>query len=78
MNTTGEGAVAYFTSVSDQGEEEILSLGKMKTFEYRFLRKLREKLKMNEKVKKDPASLLKAIEKESNEIIEKNGNKISY
>jgi hypothetical protein len=42
----GEGSVAYFVEVnSEDGTERAVTLGKLKTFEYRFLRKIREKIK---------------------------------
>ena len=41
----GEGNVVYFCMEEDN-KEVVLSLGKLKTFEYRFYRKIREKIKL--------------------------------
>lgn len=38
----GEGCVAYFVEVDEKGNEKVLNLAKLKTFDYRFFRKLRE------------------------------------
>jgi len=40
----GEGSVVYFSKFEDN-QEEVIQLAKLKTFEYRFLRKLREKIR---------------------------------
>ena len=44
LQESGEGNVVYFACEKD-GVESIQNLGKLKTFEYRFLRKIREKCK---------------------------------
>ena len=44
LQESGEGNVVYF-SCDINGKESIKGLGKLKTFEYRFLRKIREKCK---------------------------------
>ncbi|CDW83272.1 UNKNOWN [Stylonychia lemnae] len=41
----GEGAVIYFVQNYEQNSERVISLGKLKTLEYRIFRKLREKLR---------------------------------
>jgi len=41
----GEGNVVYISMLEEDKHEEVISLAKLKTFEYRVLRKLREKLK---------------------------------
>ena len=46
VDEEGEGNVVYISSCDKDGHhEEVISLAKLKTFEYRVLRKLREKLK---------------------------------
>ena len=66
----GEGSVIYF-SKNYLGKEQVIQLCKLKTFEYRFLRKLREKIKQ---LKKFPTNTKeKTINKiffESEEILE--------
>jgi len=49
---------------------EIVSMGKLKTFEYKFFRKMREKLKYFIKHKGSIASELKAIEKETDNVLD--------
>jgi len=44
LEESGEGNVVYFSCEID-GKESIQNLGKLKTFEYRFFRKIREKCK---------------------------------
>lgn len=74
----GEGQVCYFCKVnkiSNSNEVsktniEVLSLGKLKTFEYRFFRKLREKLKSFVKANKEISNVLNAIKRESNDILD--------
>ena len=44
LQESGEGNVVYFACEKD-GVESVQNLGKLKTFEYRFLRKIREKCK---------------------------------
>lgn len=73
----GEGSVAYFTAVDPQtGEESVLSMGKLKTFEYRFLRKLREKLKIFSKNKGAVESVLTKIENECKDILGQEGDEL--
>lgn len=45
IHSEEEGAVLYFVADYNEPNERILSLGKLKTLEYRVLRKLREKLR---------------------------------
>lgn len=45
IDSEEEGSVIYLTQVDSNGKEEVLSLSKLKTLEYRIYRKLREKLK---------------------------------
>ena len=45
LQESGEGNVVYF-SCDINGNESVQGLGKLKTFEYRFLRKIREKCKL--------------------------------
>ena len=45
LQESGEGNVVYFSCEID-GKESVKGLGKLKTFEYRFLRKIREKCKI--------------------------------
>ena len=45
LQESGEGNVVYF-SCDINGNESVQGLGKLKTFEYRFLRKIREKCKI--------------------------------
>ena len=40
-----EGNVLYFIKKEKSGKEEVLSLAKLKTLEYRLFRKMREKLR---------------------------------
>jgi hypothetical protein len=75
----GEGSVAYFNSIDqDTKEEKVISMGKLKTFEYRFLRKLREKIRnLFSKKSKNTLSvkeILKKIERESKEILGEDGD----
>lgn len=44
ISTDEEGNVLYFQKVAKQGQE-VLSLAKLKTLEYRLFRKMREKLR---------------------------------
>jgi hypothetical protein len=59
-----EGCVAYFSAITNDGEK-IISLGKLKTFEYRFLRKLREKIKYAKKKKNlNVNNIIRTVEEE--------------
>lgn len=75
IDEKGEGSVCYFTVYNESTKNhEVLSLAKLKTFEYRFIRKLREKLKG--RIEKGSISTtLKAIENESISIL---GEQISF
>ena len=52
LQESGEGNVVYFSSEIN-GNERVENLGKLKTFEYRFFRKIREKCKGIEPLKRD-------------------------
>jgi hypothetical protein len=43
IKQSGEGNVVYFIEIGENGEEKVISIAKLKTFEYRFYRKIREK-----------------------------------
>lgn len=74
----GEGSVAYFTSLDLQTQQEqVISMGKLKTFEYRFLRKLREKIRNLFSKKSKTLSvkeILKKIDRECKEILGEDGD----
>jgi hypothetical protein len=76
VDTGGEGGVAYFSAVSSDDHETVVSLAKLKTFEYRFLRKLREKLKSFQKKKTSVSSVVKKIEDELKEILGEDGDEL--
>lgn len=69
----GEGNVLYFVELDGKGEEKaVLSLCKIKTFEYRALRKLREKLRAFSRFRTDHENkykILKAYEKELYDLV---------
>lgn len=73
MKDNGEGSVVYFT-IEDElnNTSRVFSLAKLKTFEYRFMRKLREKLKDYLANKKSANHLLSNIYKESLSLLDKN------
>ena len=52
LQESGEGNVVYFSSEIN-GNERVENLGKLKTFEYRFFRKIREKCKGIEPLNRD-------------------------
>ena len=68
MKETGEGLVVYF-STYDNNEENIIQLVKLKTFEYRILRKLREKIKKIKKTNLNKKEILQKIKNECDEIL---------
>ena len=75
----GEGCVIYISEVDENGNENVLTLAKLKTFEYRFYRKLREKCKsLRNKKPKSKDSLKKNMREESEEIIEHLKEKIKF
>jgi len=53
----GEGSVIYFSSFDKNNIESVISMGKLKTFEYRIFRKIREKLKVINKEKNSKINL---------------------
>lgn len=76
VETGGEGSVAYFTSAKYcDSSEEVISMGKLKTFEYRFLRKLREKLKSFNR-EPNPETILKKIKNECIELLGEEGDEV--
>ena len=76
LKESGEGNVIYIVENGENGVEKIISVAKLKTFEYRFYRKIREKIKiLLERYRKHPKNLslgdLKvSLKKESEEIAE--------
>ena len=76
IKESGEGNVIYIVENGENNTEKIISLAKLKTFEYRFFRKIREKIKiLLERYRKHPKNLslgdLKAtLRKESEELAE--------
>ncbi len=79
LENGGEGCVVYIAEVDENGNENVLTLGKLKTFEYRFYRKIREKCKqLRYKNKKSTNYLKNSLRKESEEIIEHLKDKINF
>ncbi len=75
----GEGCVIYICEVDENENEKVLTLAKLKTFEYRFYRKLREKCKaLRNKKPKNKDFLKKNMREESEEIIENLKDKIKF
>ena len=75
----GEGCVIYISEVDENGNEKVLTLAKLKTFEYRFYRKLREKCKILRNKKPKPIDVIKKnLKQESEEIIEHLKDKIKF
>ena len=76
IKESGEGNVLYFVENMDNGDEKIISVAKLKTFEYRFYRKIREKIEvLLERYRKHPKNLslpdlIKNLRKESEELAE--------
>lgn len=71
----GEGNVIYFTNkkkdINKEDDYEVILLCKLKTFEYRFLRKLREKLKSFVKEKMtNENKLMESIKREIYELLD--------
>jgi hypothetical protein len=76
VNENGEGTVAYFAKFSNEGEK-IISVAKLKTFEYRFLRMIRERIKNNKKNQSiDVDKVIKDIGKQSNQILKEEGDSL--
>lgn len=73
----GEGSVAYLNSL-DGGKETVLGLAKLKTFEYRFLRKIREKSKVIHKQTYNASKAFELLKKESLNLIEDLKHKVDY
>ena len=76
IKESGEGSVVYFTENEENGEEKVISVAKLKTFEYRFYRKIREKIEiLLERFRKHPKNLSlgdlqKKLREESEELAE--------
>ena len=76
IKESGEGSVVYFVENEKNGEEKIISVAKLKTFEYRFYRKIREKIEvLLERYRKHSKNLSledlqKNLRKESEELAE--------
>ena len=76
IKESGEGNVIYFVENGENGEENVISVAKLKTFEYRFYRKIREKIEvLLERYRKHPKNLSlndlkKSLKKESEELAE--------
>jgi len=81
VDTGGEGVVAYISKIHEnnnnsnddlnQSEESIISLCKLKTFEYQFLRKVRDKIEMHMKKKTQMNfNTINQLEKECANLIE--------
>ena len=73
LQESGEGNVVYF-SCDKNGDESIKGLAKLKTFDYRYLRKVREKLKTIPP-KVDRATIEKEVHKRFNDIKKKKEKK---
>ena len=69
LQESGEGNVVYF-SCDINGNESVQGLGKLKTFEYRFLRKIREKCKLVPPIV-DRNEIEKEMKKKFDEIMKK-------
>ena len=73
LQESGEGNVVYF-SCDKNGDESVKGLAKLKTFDYRYLRKVREKLKTIPP-KVDRAAIEKEVRKKFNDIKKKKEKK---
>ena len=73
LQESGEGNVVYF-SCDKNGDESVKGLAKLKTFDYRYLRKVREKLKTIP-LKVDRATIEKEVRKKFNDIKKKKEKK---
>ena len=77
LQESGEGNVVYFTC-DINGNESVKGLGKLKTFEYRFFRKIREKCKGvppkvdRKEIEKDISKTIEARKKKDKKKKEKN------
>ena len=84
IKESGEGNVVYFCENGENGEEKIISVAKLKTFEYRFYRKIREKIKVIlERYRKHPKNLSlgdlkKSLKEESEEIAENYQKELNF
>jgi hypothetical protein len=76
VEKSGEGCVCYISEIVEDGEK-VISLAKLKTFEYRFLRKIREKTKTNKKRKSlNINNILRNVEEECIDILKEEGVKM--
>jgi hypothetical protein len=76
VEQNGEGCVAYFSKITTEGEK-VVSVAKLKTFEYRFLRTIRERIKNNKKNHSiDVDKVIKDVGKESNRILKEEGDNL--
>ena len=67
----GEGSVAYLEVCDPElGEWEVISMCKLKTLEYRFLRKMREKIKKQIRMGGSVSSTISKFEKECKELVQ--------
>ena len=84
IKESGEGNVIYIVEYENDGNERIISVAKLKTFEYRFYRKIREKIKIIlERYRKHPKNLSlgdlkKSLRKESEELAENFTKELNY
>ena len=79
VDNGGEGCVVYFVENCENGNERILGLAKLKTFEYRMYRKLREKSKgITTEHAPSKDVLMGKIRKESLDILEGNESKLNF
>ena len=84
IKESGEGNVVYFVENGENGVENIISVAKLKTFEYRFYRKIREKIKIIlERYRKHPKNLSlgdlkKNLREESEELAEKYQKELNF
>jgi hypothetical protein len=69
----GEGSVIYFSKF-ENNQEEVIQLAKLKTFEYRFLRKLREKIRGLKSRNLDYKTIIHKIKKECEDILGEEGD----
>ena len=84
IKESGEGSVVYFTEKEENGEEKVISVAKLKTFEYRFYRKIREKIEvLLERFRKHPKNLSlgdlqKKLREESEELAENYQKELNF
>ena len=84
IKESGEGNVVYFVENGENGVENIISVAKLKTFEYRFYRKIREKIKIIlERYRKHPKNLSlgdlkRNLREESEELAEKYQKELNF